>query len=152
MDVQRISGRVGCGETVGIPDGLVFAGGSHRRDDDGDHDDVVPSVGGEGLECVVWKRMDLNQEPQCPDAISKRADAQPGGGKPESLATKQTQVDALLDWKGVRIVLLMKVPKPMNPITPVGVKNRQGMKCLETKKQYFSCCVLLAKCSLQQKI
>ena len=47
--------------------------------------------------------------------------------------------------KRVRIVLLMKVPNTMNPITPLGVNNRQGMKCPETRKPVY----LFIVCSLQ---
>ena len=70
---------------------------SHRRDDDEesvrDHDNVAPNGKVDGLKCVGRKRIDVDQEPQCPDATSKHADARPGGGKPESLAAEQTQVD-----------------------------------------------------------
>ena len=94
IDMQRITGRVGRCETVCIPDERVFSGDSGRRDDDEEsvhnHNDVALNVGVDGLKCVGWKRIDVDQEPQCPEATSKCADAWPGGGKLESLAAKQT--------------------------------------------------------------
>ncbi len=96
-NMQRIAGRVGCGETVGVPDKLVFAGNSRRQDDDKeivrDHNNVAPNVGVDGLKCVGRKRKGVDREPQCPDATREHADARPGGGNPESFLTEQTQVD-----------------------------------------------------------
>ena len=51
----------------------------------------------DGLECVGRKRIGVKQEPQCSDVSSECADAWPGGGKLESLAAKQTQVDVAGD-------------------------------------------------------
>ena len=72
-NMQRIAGRVGRGETVGIP------GNSRRQDDDKeivrDHNNVAPNVGVDGLKCVGRKRKGVDREPQCPDATSKHADA-----------------------------------------------------------------------------
>ena len=51
----------------------------------------------DGLECVGRKRIDIDQEPQCPEVMSEHADAWPGGGKLESLVAKQTQVDVTGD-------------------------------------------------------
>ena len=84
-------------KTVGIPDGLVFADNSRRQDGDKesvwDHDDVALNIEVDELECVGWKRIDVDREPQCPDATSKHVDARPGGETPKSFAAKQTQVD-----------------------------------------------------------
>ena len=54
-----------------------------------------------GIKFSGWKRIDVDQESQCPEATSKHADAWPGGGKLESLATKQTQVDVAGNTPGV---------------------------------------------------
>jgi hypothetical protein len=82
IDLQRIAGRVGRQETVGIPNGLVFSGNSRRRNDDEEsvcnYDNVAPNVGVDGLECVGGKRIDVDQ-------------------KLESLAAKQTLVDVTGD-------------------------------------------------------
>ena len=74
--------------------------------------------------------VDVNQVPNCLDLTSKRADARPCTGNPESLAAKQNQVDVTggtPDWKGVNISLPMKFSSTMKPAAPVGWKVCQGM-------------------------